>query len=348
MGINDSLFVSVLMTAYNAEKYIEDAISSILNQTYKDFEFIILNDGSTDNTLKIIQSFKDERIRIINDGKLGYYKAKIKLINEARGKYIAIMDADDICYPNRLSEQVNFLNTNPNFGLVGANAKWINNENLGFGKGFNFSFSPDELKCRLLFHNCFVHTSVLIRKSILDNYHINYKELAGEDYDMWIQISKYSEIYNIPKDLIKYRIHQGNMIHSSWYKLDDGLYNIIKEQLYYYFNSEITYRDVDLHYSLINFNKLNSINDMSHILGWISKLLVLNNNLKIYEDDKLKKVLSERATKKLMRLSENKLLLLKYLFRLFRIVGYRNIFLNISRVIYVIYLSIFRYKIKNV
>ena len=104
--------ISVLMTAYNCEKYIAQAIDSILQQTFTDFEFIILNDGSTDRTLDIIQSYKDNKIKLINDGKLGYYAAKKRLINEAKGEYIAIMDGDDICDKERLEIEYNFLKTN--------------------------------------------------------------------------------------------------------------------------------------------------------------------------------------------------------------------------------------------
>ncbi|HMW94661.1 MAG TPA: glycosyltransferase family A protein, partial [Chitinophagales bacterium] len=153
MGINKEISVSVLMTAYNAENYVKEAIQSILEQTYSDFEFVIINDGSTDKTLEIIQSFDDKRIRIINEGKFGYYKAKRRLIEEAKGKYIAIMDADDIADKNRFEAEVDFLDKHPDFGLVGTNATWIDKDNKPFGKGFNFSYSPEELKCRLLFHN---------------------------------------------------------------------------------------------------------------------------------------------------------------------------------------------------
>jgi glycosyltransferase involved in cell wall biosynthesis len=345
MGINEKAFVSVLMTAYNAEKYISESIDSILNQTFKNFEFIILNDGSTDRTLEIVQSYKDIRIKIIDDGKLGYYKAKKRLITEANGDFIAIMDADDISYDTRLEVEVSFLLNNPEYGLVGTNAEWIDENNKKFGSGFNFNYSPKELKARLLFQNCFVHTSVLIRKSIIDKYQLNYKEIAGEDFDFWVQIAKYSKIKNIPSKLIKYRIHGGNMIHSSWYKLDDGLYNIIREQLIYYFNDNVNENDVKLHYSLINFNKLNNIEDLNALFIWIKKLLLVNNNMHIFDDKYLKKILSERITKKLMRTSKCNIYLIGYILKLFSIVGLINIYNNFFRVIYIIYLSIFKIRL---
>ena len=110
--------VSILMPVYNSEKYLREAIKSILNQTFTNFELIIINDGSTDNSLKIIKSFKDNRIKIIkNKGNLGLIKTLNKGIDLAQGKYIARMDADDIAMPKRLEKQIAFFNENPDYGF---------------------------------------------------------------------------------------------------------------------------------------------------------------------------------------------------------------------------------------
>ncbi|HNJ61200.1 MAG TPA: glycosyltransferase [Chitinophagales bacterium] len=304
MGINKEISVSVLMTAYNAENYVKEAIQSILEQTYSDFEFVIINDGSTDKTLEIIQSFDDKRIRIINEGKFGYYKAKRRLIEEAKGKYIAIMDADDIADKNRFEAEVDFLDKHPDFGLVGTNATWIDKDNKPFGKGFNFSYSPEELKCRLLFHNCFVHSSVLIRKSILDKYQLNYREKASEDLDLWVQISRYIEVKNIPKKLIKYRIHSNSIVHSNWYKKDNGLKQITFEQLDYYFPEILSVEEKNAIFGLVNFDVENDNKVMSIILKSIQKLLQSNQKNEHFNDIFFRKVIQERWFKKIIRLKE--------------------------------------------
>jgi glycosyltransferase involved in cell wall biosynthesis len=295
--------ISVLMTAYNCEKYIAQAIDSILQQTFTDFEFIILNDGSTDTTLDVIQTYKDNRIRLINDGKLGYYAAKRRLIHEAKGDYIAIMDGDDICNKDRLEVEYNFLNANEDYGLVGTNAAWINTDGKQFGKGFNFNFSPDELKCRLLFLNCFVHTSVLMRKSVLDNYQLNYKEIAGEDFDLWIQIAKHAKVKNIAKPMIQYRIHSNNMVHSNWYKLNDGLKQIIFEQLDFYFPNQFTTEEKEAYFGLVNFEEKADVSSLESIITMISKMLQTNKKNKHFDDFSLRKVIQERWFKKIIRLT---------------------------------------------
>ena len=108
------------MPVYNGEKYLQEAIESILNQTFKDFEFIIINDGSTDKTLEIIKSFTDPRIKLITQENRGIIYSLNKGITESRGKYIARMDADDISLPERLEKEYRFLEQNPNYGIVGT------------------------------------------------------------------------------------------------------------------------------------------------------------------------------------------------------------------------------------
>lgn len=120
MGSNISPKVSVVMSVYNGEKYLPETIDSILNQTFKDFEFIIINDGSTDKTAKILTSYDDPRIRIFNQENMGLTKSLNRAISLAKGEYIARMDADDISYPERLKKQVDYLNKNPDIGLVGS------------------------------------------------------------------------------------------------------------------------------------------------------------------------------------------------------------------------------------
>src|SRR5690348_7082970 len=114
--------VTVLMPVYNSEKYIWAAIHSVINQTWNDFELLIVNDGSTDGTQEIIKSFADDRIVLINQENGGVAKALNKGLMHAKGDYIARFDADDICFPDRLEEQVNFLDKHEDYVVVGSDA----------------------------------------------------------------------------------------------------------------------------------------------------------------------------------------------------------------------------------
>lgn len=123
----NSPLVTVFMAVYNGQKYISEAINSILNQTFRDFELLIIDDGSTDNTIDNIKLFTDDRIRLIQNHKnLGLFVTRNYGIDQAKGKYFAILDSDDIAFPNRLQIQVNFMERNPQYALCGAKAKVIN------------------------------------------------------------------------------------------------------------------------------------------------------------------------------------------------------------------------------
>lgn len=308
--------ISVLMTAYNAEMYIAKSINSILNQTFTDFEFIILNDGSTDNTLSIIKSYQDDRIIILEPGKLGYYAAKIRLIQEANADFIAIMDADDIATKDRLQLQYNFLKENNDYGLVGSRAEWIDINDTKLNKEFPFVETNEQIKCNLLFVNCFVHTSILMRHSVLLENELNYKKIAGEDFDLWIRISQKSKVANLNKVLISYRIHDNNMCHSDWYKLGEGISTLITDELNNYFKNAITENDIKTHLSLVEFSIKNTIEDLPALQNWIYKLLNLNKEHKHFNEQILQQVLYERILKKFLRLKKYNLSVYKMLLQL--------------------------------
>ncbi|HQV78646.1 MAG TPA: glycosyltransferase [Chitinophagales bacterium] len=294
--------INVLMTAYNAEKYIAKAIDSILIQSFSDFQFIILDDGSTDNTLSIIKSYSDSRIKILQPGKIGYYAAKIMLIESASSEFIAIMDADDIAEKNRLQLQYDFLVNNPDYSLVGSRASWIDSDGNLLNKEFPFIQMHEEIKCHLLFTNCLVHTSILIRRKTLAEYHLNYKKIAGEDFDFWIRIIQHSKAINLNAVLINYRIHNNNMHYSNWYKLGEGISYLITDELKNYFKSNVDENDIQTHLSLVEFSLKNEIQDLEAIKNWITKLLNLNQQYQHFDEAILKQVLYERILKKLLRL----------------------------------------------
>ncbi len=155
--------VSVIMPVYNAEKYVGEAIESILNQTFTDFEFLIFNDGSTDNSSKIIKSYKDDRI-IFFDYKenFGYVKHLNDGIKLAKGEYIARMDADDISLPERFQKQYDFLEKNKDVVLCGT---WY--RVLGTDKEYHTLTNNDKLSVHLFFNNGIGHPTVFFRKNIL-------------------------------------------------------------------------------------------------------------------------------------------------------------------------------------
>lgn len=198
--------VTVLLPVYNGETYLLEAIESILNQTFTDFEFLIIDDGSTDNTWDILNKFNDSRIRLIkNNQNMGITKTLNKGLQLARGNYVARMDADDICFPERLQRQKAFLDDNLNFAMVGSWIEVIDEVGRKI-KRINFPIVSYCLRWRLLYTNTFVHSAVMFRKNaVLDigGYLDNYRH--AEDYDLWSRLSTHWKVANIPAVLVSWR-----------------------------------------------------------------------------------------------------------------------------------------------
>lgn len=199
--------VSVLMPAYNAEKYIAQAIESILGQTFDDFEFIILNDCSKDRTEEIILSYNDPRIVYLkNEQNLGVAVTLNNGLAAATGKYIARMDADDISLPERLEKQVAHLEANEDIAVLGTNVELFN-ENGTISTGWSATDS-EQMKVDLLFACGLAHPSVMMRTEVireLGGYDVEFNGL--EDYELWCRVLQKSKVAMLPDILLRYRIH---------------------------------------------------------------------------------------------------------------------------------------------
>ena len=199
--------VTVLMSVYNGEKYLNEAIDSILGQTFKDFEFLIVNDGSTDKTGEILESYNDPRIKAINNKKnIGLTKSLNKGLKISKGEYIARMDADDVSMPERLEKELEFLEQNRNVGLVGTDYLFINEKGkvVHIVKCLNGS---RELKEKLLEGNQFVHGSVMLRRECIDKVGTYREEFKfAQDYDFYLRIAEVYDVANISEPLYKWRI----------------------------------------------------------------------------------------------------------------------------------------------
>nr|WP_272886343.1 glycosyltransferase [Stutzerimonas stutzeri] len=201
------------MSVYNGEKYLAEAIKSILSQSLIEFEFIIINDGSTDNSLEIIQSFMslDKRIVLISRENKGLVASLNEGISVAKGKYIARMDADDVAKDIRFERQVSFLDKNPDVGVCGS---WVRifGENIKPAI-WRMPASDKALRPRLLFSVPVAHPSVMFRRDIVVNASLRYDEeyKNAEDYKFWVELSRYTKFANIQKVLLDYRYHTASI-----------------------------------------------------------------------------------------------------------------------------------------
>lgn len=198
--------VSVLLPAYNAAEHLGKAITSILGQTFTDFELIIINDGSTDDTLELLNNFSDPRIQVIHQENLGLPKALNAGIKASSGMYLARQDADDISLSERLEKQVNFLDTHSSYGLVGSWSQIMTPGGMTSRQHLH-PISNGQLQVRLLTNNQFVHSSVMMRASCLNItglYSENPEHFPPEDYDLWLKFSQHFQVANLPEVLIHY------------------------------------------------------------------------------------------------------------------------------------------------
>lgn len=221
------------MPVYNGEKYLVEAIDSILQQTFTDFELLIIDGGSKDNSLKIIEQYQDSRIRLIFQDKntKGLASALNQGLENAKGKYIARMDSDDISYPKRLQKQVDFMDRNTKVGLCGT---WIVFSFDGkLGKVQKYPTNFDELKVSLFFSTSFGHPSVMLEKSLFKKHNLTYNTefKYGEDYDLWNRCADYFELANIPEVLLTYRVLSTSLFSETVKKFPDQLEEIHKRNL---------------------------------------------------------------------------------------------------------------------
>lgn len=201
--------ISVILPVHNAELYLEQAIKSVLMQTVSDFELLIYNDGSTDHSNTIIESFSDPRILY---KKFEKNQGLIKILNlgfdEASGEYIARMDADDICYPDRFRLQLDFMQTHPDCGICGTQIRIIGN-----GKIIRKPCTDQELRWWVFKGTPFAHPTVMIRKSIIiqNTLKFNPDAIAAEDFDLWWRMAFYTSMANLDTVLLDYRVHSAQV-----------------------------------------------------------------------------------------------------------------------------------------
>lgn len=281
--------VSVIMPVYNGEKYLREAIDSILGQTYKDFEFIIINDCSSDATEAIVLSYLDSRIVYIkNEENLKIAATLNRALQIAKGKYIARMDADDIAVSTRLEKQVKILDSQPQLGVLGSNV-------ILFGEGikeeeFKFTFCANQAKANMFYFTCVAHPTVMIRKEALDTYGLSYElDYEGmEDFVLWWRIAKNYDIASIEEPLLYYRQHTGQVTKNYDDVMKQKLNKFLKERLEV-FNDAYTTNEEKL---LLDYccNSWDEFDD-ERIMTFIDLLIrILNRNAKFgyYEQGALR------------------------------------------------------------
>ena len=204
--------VSIAMAVYNGGRFLREAVGSVLAQTYRDFEFIIVDDGSTDSTPEILASYADSRMVVIrNRENIGLTRSLNVCLARATGEYVARMDADDICHPHRLERQVSYLTRHMQVGLVGSWVERIDDQGRSGGVR-RLPTGATNLRWRLLFGNPVAHPAVMFRRRLVGELGGYNEELRyAQDHEMWVRFSFMALPANIPRPLLKLRRHSASI-----------------------------------------------------------------------------------------------------------------------------------------
>lgn len=298
MSLENGL-VSVIMSNYNTpEEYLRASIESILNQTYQNFEFIIIDDCSSDDSLSIIESYTDDRIKIVrNEKNLGITKSLNRGLAIAKGEYVARMDADDISLETRFEKQVEFLKNHPDHIVCGTGVELIGDWQAKHNNKFICRKIPDkeEFQIHLLFGNYpnIVHPSAMFNHNLLIEHNITYNENypLAQDYRMWVSCSEFAECANINETLLNYRVHS-KAVSSDKKDLQNNIaIHIMQEQLDK-LHIELNDEYVNIHKDFLFNRKKYSLK----IKSWIKTIINQNKIYKIYNHKKLKKILWSKWT----------------------------------------------------
>lgn len=277
--------ITVLMPVYNGGKYLKNAIESILTQSFENFEFLIINDGSTDNSKEVINSYNDPRIVLINNKKNIGLVASLNIgIKFSKGEFIARMDADDISISNRLSVQLNFLKGNKDIGACGTWVKIINSIN----NVNKLPLDDDEIKYYMLFSSPFAHSSVMMRKDVIIENNIQYNNCftEAEDYELWFNLSKHTKFANIPRVLLHYRVHnlQKNQLGKNHLRKFSNEVKMLQLNLLF---PEIDHESIETHLAICDECEIKNEKELLTRLNWINKIyyqiIDLRNNKYLVE-----------------------------------------------------------------
>ncbi len=280
--------VTVLMPVYNAEPYLQEAMDSILAQTFTDFEFLILDDGSTDSSAALVRACGDPRIRLIqNDHNLKLAATLNRGLDEARGEYVARMDADDVSLPDRMAQQAAFLDAHPAVGLCGTWAE-------AFG-GARFSLpnpaDPEAIRAKLLFDSALVHPSVMLRRSFFDRHGLRYPPLAHfEDYALWQQAARLFPIANLPTVLLRYRVTPQSAFHGAGEAERQAVYRRLDRDALAFLGIDPTPAELAVHHFL----RCPTEDRTDDAEAWLLRLRAANENTQYYDPAAFRGALRER------------------------------------------------------
>lgn len=289
---NISSLLSIIMPAYNVQNFIIESINSVLNQSHKNFELLIYDDFSSDNTIESIIKIKDSRIKLFKgDKNIGVSAARNFLLNKSKGEYISFLDSDDLCMKDKYKICINYLYNNKDIDLIGSRSSVIDEDSkkVRLAKSFE-SFTYQDIVADLLFNNTFSTSTIIFKRKILRHIKFENNFSGVEDYLLWTKIINNIKARNLNVKLTKYRINLNGLTSSTKSSIRDETLNFIHSRSLSALGIKATEKTLRTHRYDIDHNLIDA-NYLHASKGHYNNIVESNNNKKIYNRKSLKKAI---------------------------------------------------------
>ena len=279
--------VTAVIPVYNRGKYVRNAIDSILAQTFTNFELLVIDDGSTDESVDVVRSYRDSRISLVcNETNWGVAKTRNRGIQLARGEYLAFLDSDDWAYPQRLAKQVAFLDSHPDYAAVGAWIDWMDGEGRPLGRIKRKPALPAEIAAQRLFRQGIENSASMARTAVLREYGHREEYDLSSDFDLWARIAARYKLATLPEVLVRRRMHSGQITQEKAHRVKDRRLAIYAAQLRIL---GVPFTDVDLenHFLLRSMKRMGFKPDLAYLdwaESWLQSLEKANQQTRCYPE----------------------------------------------------------------
>jgi GT2 family glycosyltransferase len=288
----DVPLVSVVMPVYGVEKYVGAAIHSVLTQTLPSFELIVVDDRTPDDSMAVVRSFDDHRIRIIRHRhNLGLAAARNTGIANARGQFIALLDSDDVSPPLRLATQVAALQADTTLLGCGGRMQYMNPEGLLYGPVHQSEADPARIAPTLLFRNAFFVSSMMFRRRVFETLRYRTDFPMAEDFELMVRASRIGALRNLPDLLLHYRVHASSLTSTKPRLMDECRRRIAVEQLQR-FGVEPTTTELDTHMRVALPSSSATREQVNEVFVWLKRLAQLNQSRRVYPTQAFNDVLA--------------------------------------------------------
>lgn len=267
--------VSVLLPVHDGRAFLREAIDSILGQTFRDFELLVIDDGSTDGSAAIAAEYRDPRLRLVANGEnLGLIRTLNRGLELARGDYVARMDADDVSLPERIARQVDFLDANPDVGICGSWTYWFGEVRDAVK---TYPTRPEDVRCQLLFDGAIAHPSVCLRRGWFARHGLRFDEAYpyAEDYELWCRASEIFPLANLDEVLLRHRVHARSVTRRHARAQEETVRRIQREALVR-LGVHPSEQDLLLHRAVSGSRRCEEMPPLPRMEAWLLELLRAN------------------------------------------------------------------------